>query len=277
MKKQIINYAYIIAGSALLALGVVGFIIPGQIATGGTPGIAILLHYLTGLPTGMLMVAVNIPLLAVGMKILGKGFAVRTIFAIFVSSVFIDFISHYAQLPKITDSTMLATLYGGIIMGAGVGFMMKGSASAGGSSIVAKLVAAKTSIKPGQVIMFIDLVLILSSGFIFKDIEKALWSLINIYIIGKVIDLILTGASTEKVVHITTEKEHALSSKIYDQIGIKGSILTGTGLTPDESKTIIFLVVENRKLSLLRDIIKDTDPAAFMVVMEANELLGRGH
>jgi len=277
MKNEIFNYTYIIIGSALLAFGVVSFIIPGQIATGGTPGIAILLHYVTGLPTGMLMVAVNIPLLAAGMKVLGKRFALRTVFAIFFSSALIDLFTQFFHIPALTESTMLATLYGGITVGAGVGLILKGNASAGGSSIVAKLVAARSFIKPGQVIMFIDLIIIVSSGFIFHDIEKALWSLINIYVIGKVVDIVLTGASTEKVVHIATENAQELSEQIQKNIGLHGSVLTGTGLTTDEKKTIIFLVVENRKISQLRGLIKETDPKAFMVVMEAKELLGRGH
>ena len=277
MQKEIVNYLYLIAGSAILAFGVAAFIIPGGIATGGTPGAAILLHHLTGLPTGMLMTAVNIPLLAAGIKVIGRGFALRTVAAIIISSVFIDILTHFFALPLITESTMLATLYGGITVGAGVGLILKGNASAGGSSIVARLAAAKTELKPGQVIMMIDLVIIISSGFVFNDIEKALWSLINIYVIGKVVDLILTGASTEKVVHITTSKPAELSRLISESININGSILSGSALTESQTKTIIFLVVENRKLNMLRGIIKECDSDAFMVVMEAKELLGRGH
>lgn len=277
MKNEISNFAYIITGSALLAFGVVSFIVPGQIATGGTPGIAILLHYVTGLPTGLLMAAVNVPLLGAGFKLLGRSFALRTIFAIFLSSFFIDIFTQYFHLPKVTESTMLATLYGGITVGAGVGLILKGNASAGGSSIAAKLASSLWGIKPGQVIIFIDLIIIASSGFIFKDVEKALWSFITIYVTGKVIDMILTGAATEKVVHISTEKSQQMSRRIKEQIGMHGSILRGTGLEPEESKTIIFLVVETRKIGILRGIIKEVDPNAFMVVMEAKELLGRHH
>ncbi len=126
--------------------------------------------------------------------------------------------------------------------------------------------------------MFIDLIIITSSGFIFNDIEKALWSLISIYVTSKIIDMILTGAPSEKVVHITTAKPVELSKFIKEQIGRSGTIIHGQGLDETEEKNIIFMVVEPRKINRLREIIKEYDPPeAFMVVMEARELLGRGH
>jgi len=277
MKNELKNSIYILTGSAVMALGIVLFLIPGKIATGGTPGAAIILHYLTSLPTGILMTAINIPLLAVGYKMLGRGFAIRTITAIVISSFFIDFFSIVVHFPSVTDSTMLATLYGGICVGAGVGLILKGDASAGGSTIVAKLVSSKTSVKPGQTIMLIDLIIIASSGFIFHDIEKALWSLISIYVTSKVIDTILTGAPAEKVVHITSSKPEELSAFIRDHIGKSGTILKGTGLDGGQQKNIIFIVVESRRINRLKELIRECDKDAFMVVMEARELLGRGH
>jgi len=277
MKKELKNYFFITAGSITLALGIVLFLIPGQIATGGTPGVAIILHYLTNLPTGMLMTAVNIPLLLAGYKLLGRGFAFRTIVTIVLASIFIDLFTEVVKLPQITQSTMLATLYGGICVGAGVGLILKGNASAGGSTIVAKLVASKTEIKPGQTIMMIDLFVIVASGFIFNDIEKALWSLISIYVTSKMIDMILTGAPSEKVVHITTSKPTELSAMLQEHIGMSGTIIKGVGLDVTEQKNLIFIVIEPRKINRLRELIKECDPDAFMVLMEARELLGRGH
>jgi len=275
--NEIKNYAFITAGSVVLAIGIVIFLIPGKIATGGTPGMAIILHYITDLPTGMLMIAVNIPLLIAGFRMLGKGFALRTIVTIIQSSILIDIFTEVIKLPHITESTMLATLYGGICVGAGVGLILKGNASAGGSTIVAKLIANHTEIKPGQTIMLIDLTIIAASGFIFNDIEKALWSLISIYVTSKIIDMILTGAPSEKVVHIATNKPLEMSALIQEHIGRAGSIIKCSGLNKSEEKNIIFIVVEPRKINRLRELIKDCDPEAFMVVMEARELLGRGH
>lgn len=139
------------------------------------------------------------------------------------------------------------------------------------------MVAARSHYKPGQVILAFDVFIIVSSGFVFQDIERALWSMISIYATSKCIDMILTGTLSEKVVHIATGKADLLSQKIVAQLGQQGTILTGTGLYRDEQKTLIFVTVEARRITLLRDIIRNNDPDAFMVVMDAAEMLGRGH
>ena len=126
-------------------------------------------------------------------------------------------------------------------------------------------------------ILVFDVFIIIASGFVFQDIERALWSMISIYVTAKCIDMILTGTLSEKVVHIATSKADLLSQLIVEHLGRQGTILTGTGLYKDEEKTLIFVTVEARKIALLRDIIHKNDPEAFMVVMDAAEMLGRGH
>ncbi|MDT8419958.1 MAG: YitT family protein [Desulfuromonadales bacterium] len=276
-RAELKNAACIVLGSAALALGVVLFLIPNRIATGGTPGMAILLHHLTALPAGVLMVAINVPLLLAGFRYLGGLFAVRTVFAILVSSLLVDLFAEVLQLGALSDNTMLATLYGGIAVGIGVGLILRGNASAGGSTAVARIVSFRSSIKPGQVILFIDMLIIVCSGIVFQDIERALWSLISIYVTARCIDMVLTGAPSEKIVHIVSERVEQLSEQIIRHLGSSGTVLSGTGLHRDEKKTMIFVVVEGRRITLLRDIIRDNDPQAFMVVMEASEMLGRGH
>lgn len=271
------NAAYITLGSTALALGIVLFLLPNKIATGGTPGIAILLHHLTDLPTGVLMVAINVPLLIAGFRYLGGMFAGRTIVAILLSSLLVDLFAEVLQLGALSHNPLLATLYGGIVIGFGVGMILRGNASAGGSTAIARIVSSRSTIKPGQVILSIDMLIIISSGIIFQDIERALWSLISIYVTARCIDMVLTGAPSEKIVHIVSEHVEQLSQQIIANLGSSGTILSGTGLHRDQKKTMIFVVVEARRITLLRDIIRHNDPEAFMVVMEASEMLGRGH
>ncbi|PLX87172.1 MAG: YitT family protein [Desulfuromonas sp.] len=271
------NVAYIVLGSVALALGIVLFLLPNKIATGGTPGMAILLHHLTGLPTGALMVAINVPLLMAGFRYLGGKFAGRTVAAILLSSLLVDLFTEGLQLDALSDNLLLATLYGGIVVGLGVGLILRGNASAGGSTAVARIVSSRSAIKPGQVILAIDMLIILFSGIVFQDIERALWSLISIYVTARCIDMVLTGAPSEKIVHIVSEHVEQLSEQIIRNLGSSGTILSGTGLHREEKKTMIFVVVEGRRITLLRDIIRNNDPQAFMVVMEASEMLGRGH
>ena len=277
LRSEIRNLCYIFSGSLLLALGIVLFLAPNRIATGGTPGMAILLNYVINLPIGSLMLLINLPLLLAGGKMLGKSFAIRSIVAIALTSIFIDLFTQIIHLQPVSQELLLATLYGGIGVGVGVGLILRGNASAGGTTIIARAVAAHSHYKPGQVILFFDVAIIVASGFVFQNIERALWSMISIYVTAKCIDMILTGTLSEKIVHIATNQVDLLSQKIIEQLGRQGTILSGTGLRKEEQKTLIFVTVEARQIALLRDIIRNNDPDAFMIVMDAAEMLGRGH
>jgi uncharacterized membrane-anchored protein YitT (DUF2179 family) len=277
LRSELKNGLLICLGSTFLALGVVLFLAPNRIATGGTPGAAILLHFVVDLPIGGLMVLINLPLLLVGGKMLGRSFAIRTIGAILLTSVLIDLFGEIFRFPALSNNLLLATLYGGIAVGVGVGLILRGNASAGGSTIIARIIASRSHFKPGEVIFGLDLLIVLTSALVFHSIEPALWSLIGIYVTSRCIDMILTGALTEKVVHIASSRPDELSQQISLQLGRQGTILKGTGLHRDEEKTLIFVTVDARRITLLRDIIRQTDPDAFMVVMDAAEMLGRGH
>jgi len=277
MKSEIKNYIYITVGTALISLGVVLFFVSNNFTTGGTPGMALLLHHLSGFTIGSMVIAINIPLLIVGIKYLGKMFAIRTIVAILLTSLFIDLLMEVLHLEGLTSNILLASIFGGAIIGLGVGLILQGNASAGGSTIIAKIVCANSEIKPGQVILFVDFFIIVSSIYVFGDIDKALWSILSIYVTSRCIDIFLSGSPTKKVVHLVSNKPELLSKKIIETLGDRGSIIKGTGLHVDHQKNIIFIIVELGKLRTLREIIKKNDPEAFMVVMDASELLGRGH
>lgn len=277
MHGEIKNYSYIFFGSLFLSLGVVSLFIPNAIVTGGTSGMAILLHYLLGLPTGVMMIAVNAPLLLIGAKYLGKHFTLRTVVTIVLSAFLIDFFTEVLHVKALSHNVILASLFGGGLIGIGLGLVLSGNASAGGSTILAKIIASKTTIKASSVILFIDIIIIIAIGFIFKDVDLALWSLVSIYVSAKGIDMVLTRGPSKKVVHIVSTKIELLCDKIVENLGKDGTIIEGNGIFELEAKRMIFLVVENRKIRLLRDIVAQNDKEAFMVVMEASELLGRGH
>mgnify|MGYP000751156176 CR=1 FL=1 len=274
-KIEIRNYTFILAGAIFLALGVVGFFVPNHILTGGTAGLSLLLHYVTSYTVGSLMIAVNIPLLIIGSRYLGKMFAVRTIITILLISVFIDLFAEVFYVNAFILDTILASIFGGIFIGIGLALVIKGNSSAGGSTIVARIVSSKTEIKPGQVILIIDSIIILSSLFVFDDTAKVLWSIVSIYITTKVIDLILTGSLNKKVVYLVTSKPQELKVQIREQLGPDGTILRGSGLYEGQDKEMILLVVEVTKLQLLRQLIRENDPDGFLIISEATEMLGR--
>jgi len=277
LKIEIRNYSFIVLGSLFLSLGVVLFFIPNALVTGGTSGMAILLHYLLGLPTGVMMVAVNAPLLLLGAKYLGRAFTIRSVITIVLSSVFIDGFNELLYVNALTNDVILAAVFGGVCIGVGLGLVLSGNASAGGSTILAKIIASKTTIKASTVILAIDVMIIIAIALIFKNVDLALWSLVSIYVSAKSIDMFLSRGPSKKVVHIVSSKIDALCGVIVEQIGYEGTIVKGESIFGHESKEMIFLVVENRKIPRLKTLVQSIDEEAFVVLMEASELVGRGH
>jgi uncharacterized membrane-anchored protein YitT (DUF2179 family) len=271
------DYLYIIAGAIFLALGVVSFLLPNNIITGGTAGLALILHQISTFTIGSLIILVNVPLLILGFKYFGKQFVIKTIFTIIITSVFIDIFNELIHLQAATHETILATIFGGICIGLGLGFVIKGKASAGGSTIIATIVASKTHYKASEVILLIDALIISLSIYVFNDLEKALWSILSIYVSSRIIDVILSGRPSKKVVYIVTEEVDKLSAQITKKLGPDGTILNGKGLISGQEKTMILIVVKISKIQILKEIINECDPKSFLVITDASELLGRGN
>jgi uncharacterized membrane-anchored protein YitT (DUF2179 family) len=273
LKTELKNTLFIFFGSTLVAAGVVFFLLPAKIATGGTPGMAMLIYFISDISTGKAMLLINVPLLVIGMKFIDLHFALRSIFSILVTAILVDVLKTQVDFPLI-NSMLLSTLYGGTVVGAGVGLILKGNASAGGTTIIARIVSNYYQIKPAKMILLVDISIIITVGFIFIDIERSLWSMLSLYVTTQVIDKILTGAVSEKIVHIVSNKSHEIGNTIHQQLERGGTILSGVNITANEDKTILFVVVGARKIPLLRSIVLDIDPGAIMIVMEASELLG---
>jgi len=267
------NIIFITIGSCLLAAGVAFFLLPAKIATGGTPGLAILVHFVSDISTGQAMLMINIPLLLIGVKFIGLRFSLRSIYSILVTAILVDVLTNHANFPNI-NSMLLSTLYGGTVIGVGVGMVLKGNASAGGTTIIARIISNYYHLKPAQLILILDAIIIVSIGFIFVDIEKSLWSTLSLYVTTRVIDKILTGTVSEKIVHIVSNKSGEIGQTIHDELERGGTILSGRNITADEDKTILFVVVGSRRIPQLKRMVLAIDPDAVMIVMEASEMMG---
>ena len=274
---ELLRYIYITIGATLLAIGVVMFLIPNQIVSGGTPGISILINHFTGVPAGMLMFIINIPLVLMSIKYIGKGFTVRTIFSIATSSFMVDLFREILHVSAWTNEPILASIFGGISIGLGLGFIIAGNASAGGPSIVARIIADKMHWKQGNVIIALDILIVMSAGVVFASVESALWSLISVYTTARSMDILISGRPTEKVIHISSKKVELLSEHIIRKFGKEGIILSGLGFDQVEDRKLLMLVIENGKLPALRAMMEKYDPDGFLVIIEASEFLGRGH
>ncbi|MCW8875849.1 MAG: YitT family protein [Kangiellaceae bacterium] len=273
LKSELKNIILITLGSTVLACGVAFFLLPGEIATGGTPGMGMLIHFMTGISTGISMLIVNIPLLIAGVKFIDTPFALRTVYSMVISAVLVDFLVQYGGFPQI-NSQLLSTIYGGTCVGAGVGLVLKGSASAGGTTIIAKIVSTYSTIKPAQVVLIIDAMIVAAAGLILQDMEKMLWAMLSIYATTQVIDKVLTMAVPEKIVHIVSEEAEAIGVAIDERLERDGTILSGSNLVTQKDKKLLFVVVGARRIPQLRNIVLAIDPKALMIVMEAQEMMG---
>lgn len=262
------KYFFIFIGASSLALGVVLFLIPNHIVAGGTPGISIIINYFTGIPAGMLMFLINIPLVLMSMKYISKEFALRTVFSILVSSSVVDILREYFHLTAWTNDPILSSIFGGIAIGIGLGFIIAGNASAGGPSIVARYIADRMDWKQNNVIIAFDFMIVITAGIAFARIESALLSLIVVYATGKGLNAILSGRPSKKVVHIFSKNAKLLRQYIIAALGKNEVVFEGVG----ETEHILILIIDSTQIRVVREIVKEHDKEGFLVVIEASEL-----
>ncbi|NLN96284.1 MAG: YitT family protein [Bacteroidales bacterium] len=285
-KKWLINYGLIIIGTFILAAGFVFFITPYMIVPGGVYGISIVIHYLTkgilsfapdGFPVGLMGLILNIPLTILGIKILGPRFGVKTIIGFVLTSFFMDALTWWwGEQPLVENDPLLSSIFGGVLVGFGLGLIFKSKASSGGSDIIAMIFAKYTHLPVGQLIIYVDSVIVLVGLIAFGDWRIPLYSWIVIFVTGKVVDGIMQGISYDKTLFIISDKYQEIRDKIIDDLDRGGTFISGTGMYKGAEKTIIFTVVNRRELAVLEEFIHKTDPHAFLTVMDANEILGEG-
>ncbi|HCE59116.1 MAG TPA: YitT family protein [Prolixibacteraceae bacterium] len=286
-KKWFIDYTLIIIGSFILAAGFVFFITPHRIVPGGVYGIAIVVHYLTpgmfsfwpdGIPIGLFGLILNIPLTIAGIKILGPKFGVKTIIGFVLTSVFIDGITMMREVgdAALVDDILLSCVFGGVLIGFGLGLIFKSRATSGGSDIIAMIIAKYTKMQLGKLMIYVDSTIVLLGLFAFGDWAIPLYSWVVIYITGRAIDLTLEGADYNKALIIISNKHDEIKQKLLVELERGGTYLKGEGMFTGEEKQIIYTVVSRREVAILQEYISQIDPDAFITVMDTKEILGEG-
>lgn len=286
-KKWFQDNLLIVAGSFILATAFVFFVTPHKIVPGGVYGIAIVVHYLTagvfsfwpeGIPVGTFALLIDIPLIIAGIKILGPRFGIKTITGSVLTAVFTDLLTmlrHDAKLPLV-DDILLSCLFGGVLMGFGLGLIFKSRATSGGSDIIAMIIAKYTQLQIGRLMIYVDSIIVLFGLLAFGDWAIPLYSLIVIYICGKLIDTALEGVSYNKALIIVSQKHAEIKHKLLVDLERGGTYLKGEGMYTGEQKQIIYTVVSRREVAILQEIISKIDPDAFITVMDTKEILGEG-
>lgn len=262
------KYLFIFIGASSLALGVVLFLIPNHIVAGGTPGISILINYFSGIPAGVLMFLINIPLVLMSMRYISKEFAIRTVFSIVVSSSMVDILREYFHISASTNDPILASIFGGIAIGFGLGFIIAGNASAGGPSIVARYIADRMEWKQNNVIIALDFMIVIAAGIAFAKVESALLSLIVVYATGKGLNTIISGRPSKKAVHIFSKNAKLLRHHIIEALGKNEVVFEGVS----ETEQLLILIIDTTQIRVVREIVKEHDKEGFLVVIEASEL-----
>lgn len=286
-KRWLKDYTYIILGAFIMAVGYVFFITPHKIVPGGVYGIAIVIHYLSagffsfwpeGIPIGLMGLVLNIPLTYAGIKILGPRFGIKTIVGFVITSVFMDFITYLrtdGTLPLV-DDVLLSCIFGGVLIGVGLGLIFKSRATSGGSDIIAMILAKYSNLQLGQLLIYVDSVIVLTGLLAFQDWKIPLYSWLVIYITGKAIDLTLEGGNYHKALFIISDEHEKIKEKILVDLDRGGTYLTGQGLYTNNEKRIIYTVVSRREIVILERYIHSIDPNAFITVMDTREILGEG-
>jgi len=271
------SYSLILVGSFIMAAGFVLFIAPHKIIPGGVYGISIVLHHTFGFPVGLTALCFDIPLTLLGIRMLGPRFGVKTVVGFVLTAFWVDFLIYlHGEVPLIPDDVLLSSLFGGVMIGLGLGLIFKSKATSGGSDIIAMIVSKYTKLPLGQLLIVIDSVIVLVGLVAFKDWQIPLYSLITIYVTGRVVDLVLQGLSYDKTLFIISDKHQEIRDKIINDLNRGGTLFNGKGMYEQNEKTIIYTVLNRRELAILQDYIHHVDPNAFLVVINAHEILGKG-
>ncbi len=270
------DFALIILGGLVQSLAVRSFLIPAKLVSGGVSGLAQFFYYLWNWPIGMVTLVANIPLFVLGWKHLGgPRFAVRTMLSVLSYTVLTDLLLQFTGSNPITDDILLNTLYGGILLGIGLGLVYLGRGTSGGTDIIGKILNQRYGISLSLAYMITDSLPVILAGFYFGW-DKALYGLIMIYLSGAAADMISQGSNVIREAIIITDESQEVIKAISDQLGRGATLLQAKGSYTQKERPVIFCVVTAGEVIRLKTIVHDIDPKAFMVVGHANEALGEG-
>ena len=265
-------YLCIAAGCVLGGAAYPLFLTPSHIAPGGLSGVAIILNYLWQLPVGTTTLALNIPLFIAGYRSMGRVFAFRSLVATVLFSVMIDVL----PLKPMTEDPLLNTLFGGVLLGIGLGLILRGGATTGGSDMLAKMVHRKLQfISTGTFLFGIDFLVVAASGIVMGTTE-ALYAMINIFVSSRVIDAVMIGFSGNKACLIISPAWEQIMSRIMREMDRGVTLLSAKGGYTGEERPTIFCVISRPEIMALKRIVQEEDENAFMTVMEAHEAIGDG-
>lgn len=260
----------VMIGAMIMAVGLELFLVPNQIMDGGIVGISIIISHLLSLPLGIFIFVLNIPFIFLGYKQLGKTFAILT--GIGITTLSVTTIGLHNLEPFTTDS-LLATVFGGIVLGVGVGIVIRYGGSLDGTEILAILFNRKLPFSVGEIVMFMNVIIFSAAGFIFSW-QQAMYSIMAYYIASKMIDVVIQGLEESKSIYIISDETDEIGQAIMDRLGRGVTFLHGEGAYTGDNKKVIFTVITRIEESKLKTIVEEIDPHAFLAIGNIAEVSG---
>lgn len=275
IKRILKNYSLITLVSVLYGAGASLFLSPNNLVPGGITGVAMILNRYIPFSVGTIFMALNIPIIAVALYKFGFKFIVSTFYTICSVSIFTDI---FAKFDALTNEPLLAVFTGDILIAFAIGIVFRCGATTGGADIIVKLLRLKyPHIKTGRLFMMFDLCVISLSGILFNNIDAALYAFIGLFVMSAVVDMVLYGQDEAKMVFIISEKSEILAEKILIDVDAGVTFLTGRGAYSKKEKDVILCVIKKSTYPKVEEVIKETDPNAFLIVTHANEIYGEGY
>lgn len=271
-RATIAAYVQIVIGCVVGGAAYPLFLVPGSIAPGGLTGVATILNHLAGLPVGMTSLVMNVPLFIIGYKAMGRVFVWRSLVATVLFSLAIDAL----RLPAATVDPMLGTLFGGLLLGIGLGLIIRGGATTGGTDMIARMVHQRFQfITVGIFLLLIDCCVVLAAAF-FIGVTEALYALICIYVSSKMVDVIMLGISSNKACFIMSGAWEKITQRIFTELNRGATHLTARGAYSGQDRPVLLCVTSPQEVARLKAIVHEEDEQAFMFITDAHEALGEG-
>jgi len=275
MRNLVRDYVMLVVGTLIMSAGFAYFLIPAKLTSGGVSGLAIVMHYEWGLPIGPVTFVLNVPLLVAGYRFLGGlRFTVRTLVSVAIFSAVVDPMAHLVRLP-LTHDAFLASLYGGVTIGIGLGLVFGCGATTGGTTIIARLLQNALHGRLGMIEVAVDGVVVAITGLAFGP-ELALYSLVGLFVSGKTIDWAIEGSSGERLALIVSEASDEICGRITHDLERGVTVLEGRGGYTGVGRPVLMCVIARAEEPMLRSLVHTADPLAFMVVSAASTVLGEG-
>lgn len=275
-KRDFIDYGLILIGALIQAFAMRLFLIPAEVVSGGISGIAQLINHYNNYPIGLMVLLGNIPLFILGWQYLGgPRFAIRTVLSILAFSLFIDVLAFFLPSEGVTNDMILNTLFGGLMLGVGLGIVYRGRGTSGGSDILGRILNHRLNITISQAYLITDSIAVIGAGFVFGW-TKALYGLVMIYVSGIAAETALEGMNVIRSAMIVTTETEFVAKAIIQDLERGVTILSGTGGYTGETRNVIYCVVSRMEVNRLKVLVHDIDPKAFVVIGQAQEALGEG-